>query len=274
MTLRERWNVYRQRTKVTSVLLVIALMIIFVLWPWQAAVIINASILVLRARRNAFRHSTYWNRLEKRRLSPFYGIFCTVISVPIVLFLIVMFVILPWHTAVTSNSLIIFIILFTILIFLCSATELAISGTTLKAFIDSQPSLTRDKAPYGLLGGMRVATISFVLAEKENSDRKHDTWANSVIVIINTLCVVLFSVITTAYSHKSAGPMFSVIGVTVVVTLVGEVIPKQIAVKRSLLTLRWAWMWVWILFVLRIFPIVAFGFVWPVEKIDDCFDNK
>src|SRR5262249_46138843 len=146
-----------------------------------------------------------------------------------VLAAVLWFVVIPWvlsNGGSPNNTLLILSLVgFSAFVFLCSAAELAIAGSTFKDFDDHER--TRTKAYtisqgklFEILYRVRGNVIQFVLEESDANEQKHTAWTNSIIVIVNTCIVVLLSVITDKYAPANAPETFAVIGVTVIVTLV------------------------------------------------------
>jgi CBS domain containing-hemolysin-like protein len=106
---------------------------------------------------------------------------------------------------------------------------------------------------------------------------------NSIIILANTIFVIGLTVFTTnqlnAENHGAAQivlpffgtialPMeandaFTGIGVTIILFVFAEMVPKQFAnnLKANIL----AWLWIWIIPVTAIFFIPAFGMAKPFE---------
>lgn len=205
-----------------------------------------------------------WNRLEALEEGPKIGraLWYLVYSCLCFLFIYFVYVWIRDRAHIQTIPLLGWIIIATSTVFCCSAAELSISGTSSRSFNEFEERRTNSNTipeRFALFSTIRYHTIHFLLWERKGV-RKHDAWANSVIVLFNTTAVVLFSIKTSKFAPDES-IWFTAAGVTIIMALVGEVLPKQRAVKDPTRWLFRTWWWVVVLFFVLPLPIIALGLI-------------
>ena len=161
--------------------------------------------------------------------------FATIVVWASLALLFLEFVWSPWpHVVAVENNSILGIIIFgiTLCILLCSLVETAISAN--KAW-DFNEWMNSKPGPSSWL-------VIWLQRHSTNALR-YKSRVNALIVLINTILTVVLSVVTLNYVTNVNGYQvfgidasngFTIIGITLIVFVVGETLPKQLALKFRL----------------------------------------
>jgi hypothetical protein len=169
-----------------------------------------------------------------------------------------LYFIIQWSNIVTSNWLIGVFCSAVPVLFVLAACELAMSGTTLTDFGNWQHShYERHRKTF--LGALREDFLLFLLGEQLNGElrvRRNVASTNSMLALFTTFITVWFTAITDSYTQEytnttipftdwiipyAGRATFTTVGVTATVLILGEILPKQIAIRHGLRVLLILW---------------------------------
>jgi CBS domain containing-hemolysin-like protein len=207
-----------------------------------------------------------------------------------VVFLLYVYVWQQWGMLLAPEDARQFCIIIGVLIVLtalCSASEIAISETSLA---DLQN--WRDKHPSGTKRPLTLVSAYFI---KFLVAAKRPPVVNAVVVLINTIITVVMTVVTMHFldqQYSSSQPVhlgpisllwplplsgsqgFTTVGITIVLFVFAETMPKQLAIRYKIEVVAGLAWWILLLMSTLILPIVAQGIITPFHWLESKVTSK
>ncbi len=170
-------------------------------------------------------------------------------------FLLLRYFILPWHSVVSNTQALAWMIAIpTLCIAACSISELAL--------ITEAPDLQRIQTNNYTEASFLKRGVSAMLRRLATDQ----PFTNSMVVMANTILAIGMTVEIGRYLRKTDNAdTFTIFGITIILFLLGEMIPKQIALRAKKTSLKLAKIWLYLVCASLIIPFICAG-------IADSFD--
>jgi CBS domain containing-hemolysin-like protein len=148
----------------------------------------------------------------------------------------------------------------TFFIAVCSASELSLLTADKKEANNMQRLQTANYSKPGLL----KRAVSAMLKRLSTDE----TFTNAIIVMANTIFAISMTVgIGHCLNKVDAADAFTIFGITIVLFLAGETIPKQVALRLRGPSRKMALVWLYILSLTLVVPFLCAGIVDTFEWI-------